>query len=94
MVAAAGLRLIGQPVDAGLDEPTPNPRHRFRRQVQLHRDVDPAGPRGAQPDDASAPDDAGRGRRTGEQRLQLLLLLAGDLHAEGSMRHPQNRSHA
>jgi hypothetical protein len=35
MVAAARLRLIAQSVDAGLHEPTPSPRDRLRRQIEL-----------------------------------------------------------
>jgi hypothetical protein len=69
MVAAARLRLIQQAVDARLHEPTPNPRHRFRREVELHRDVDPAGAGGTQENDASPAHDAGRGRRAGDECL-------------------------
>jgi hypothetical protein len=52
MVATARLRLLGQPGDARLDEPSPNPRHRLGRQIEVGRDVDPARARRTQQDDA------------------------------------------
>lgn len=93
MVATPRLRLSLEPVDTRLHEPSPHPRHRDRREVELHRDVDPAGPCGTQQNHAGAPHHVGRRSSSSDQRLQLLLLLAGDSH-EGSMRHPQTRSHA
>jgi hypothetical protein len=94
VIAAPRLRLIAEPVDTGLHKPPSNPRDRLRRQIELNRNVDPAGSRSTQQNDARPTDEARGGGRAGDHRLQLHLLFAGDSHAEGSMCHPQNRSHA
>ena len=92
MIATPGLGLVQQARHPARDKAAPNPRHRFRRQVEPRRNLHPTHPRRTQQHDAGATHGARRGGRARDQGVQLVGLLASDLHAEDSMCHRQSRS--
>ena len=92
MVPATGLGAVAQPVHALPDKPSPDPRHRFWRQLETRRDVHAGFPRRAQQNDAGAAHQPRGLPCSRHQRFQHLLLFPcrADLVC---VRHTRIRSH-
>ena len=92
VVSAARLRTVTQPVHALLHEASPDPRHRFRRQVEPSGDLHAADAGRTQENDPGAADQSRGFRRAGDEGFQHLLLLTSRSQLV-RMCHARIRSH-